>query len=158
MKQRMTFTWTMAAALCLGTTACGDDAQSDDEGDGHGHGDHDAGGGGSDDDDGLEVAGEWTGEFGDESISDDDWNGSEIVAFDNGENFAITQNAEDADFDPGKFNKNVWTEPNDDGFYYCTVDFGLDSAEEAEDTDMTADEQDLEEGCGGFPWTQLMPQ
>jgi len=154
---RMTFTWMMAAALCLGPAGCGDDTESDD--DGSGRGDPDAGGAGSGSvEDALEVAGDWTGEFGDESITDDDWNGADIVAFDNDDNFAITRNADDADFDPGKFNKNVWTEPNDDGFHYCTVDFGLDSAADAEATDMTADDEDLEEGCGGFPWTQLMPQ
>jgi hypothetical protein len=150
----------LALGLCLGTTACGDD-DSEDEGDGNGHaGDHADAGEPEDEggDDGIEVAGDWTGEFGDESISDDEWNGSEIVSFDNEDNFAITQNPEGAEFDPGKFNKNVWTEPNDDGFYYCTVDFGRGSADEAEQTEMTADEDDLEEGCGGFPWTQLMPE
>ncbi len=154
---RMTFTWMMVATLCLAAAGCGDDTESDDEG--SGRGDPDAGGAGSGSvEDALEVAGDWTGEFGDESISDDDWNGAEIVAFDNDDNFAITRNADDADFDPGKFNKNVWTEPTDDGFHYCTVDFGLDSAAEAEATEMAADDEDLDEGCGGFPWTQLMAQ
>jgi hypothetical protein len=166
-------------ALALG--ACGDDSANDttDEGGGSSGNSSDEGSGGSDssrlradasasdpntidepaEGDQIEVAGSWSGEFGDEEISSEDWNGAAIVEFDNEDNFAVTQNADDADFDPGKFNKNVWTEPTDDGFFYCTVVFGLDSADEAAADDATADDSDpATGGCGGFPWTQLGPQ
>jgi hypothetical protein len=104
----------------------------------------------------IELEGSWTGEFGDEEISSASWNGATLVEFDNAENTAITQNAEAAAFDPGKFNKLVWTEPRNDSFYYCTVDYGLDSADAAAATAKTADEDDLEGvGCGGFPWSYL---
>ena len=50
----------------------------------------------------------------------------------------------------------VWTEIDGDSFFYCTVDFGLDSAEDAENTAMSADDTDPEnDGCGGFSWTVL---
>jgi hypothetical protein len=159
--------WLLAAALCA-PIGCGDD---DDDG----HGDHDhttdeegkgtgKDGGSADSgskpgagDDELEVAGEWSGEFGDESISDDEWNGTPIVAFDNEDNVAYTQNADDAMFDPGKFNKLVWTEPTAEGFYYCTVDFGLDSLDDAKASKKTADTKMPEDmgSCGGFAFTKL---
>ncbi len=83
-----------------------------------------------------------------------------VVEFDNDENFAITQNAADAEFDAEKFNKEVWTEPDGDGvFYHCTVDYSLDTAEEARTTSETADDTDPESGgCGDFAWTKLTPQ
>jgi hypothetical protein len=104
----------------------------------------------------IEVAGSWSGEFADETIDTESWNGSSVVTFDNAENFAITQNADDAMYDPSKFNKLVWTEPAAGAFYYCTVDFGLATADEAKGSTKTADETDLEgAGCGGFPWSKL---
>ena len=104
----------------------------------------------------LEIAGSWTGEFGDEEISSDTWNNQSVISFDNDENSAVTQNADDDAFNPSLFSKLVWTEPENDTFYYCTVDFGVETAELAAATTKTADEADLEgSGCGGFPWTKL---
>ena len=106
--------------------------------------------------DAIEIAGSWTGEFADEMIDSESWNGSAVVTFDNAENFAITQNADDAMYDPGKFNKLVWTEPADNAFYYCTIDFGLDTEADAKASAKVADETDLEgAGCDGFPWSKL---
>ncbi|MDH5675680.1 MAG: hypothetical protein OEZ06_26385 [Myxococcales bacterium] len=108
---------------------------------------------------GIEVAGDWSSEWGDESIDDASWAGSAVVSFDNDANEAITQTPEDDMYNPGKFNKIVWTEPGDDGFYYCTVDYGLDSADDAEASAMTADDSDpANDGCGGFSWTKLAPK
>lgn len=119
-------------------------------------------GGNGDDDDGmvatgsLEVAGTWASNFGtDETITDDVWGAAAIVKFDNRENYAITQQPADDEFNPNKFSKVVWTEPSGDRFHYCIVDYGLDTAEEAENTTKTADQADLTAGCGGFPWTRL---
>ncbi|MGD8861607.1 MAG: hypothetical protein PVI30_16480 [Myxococcales bacterium] len=146
---KTTYEWVpiLWAALSLALTACGDDA----------------GGGAADDAGGsngeIEVAGTYDSDFGAETIDSTMWNGSDVVDFDNDDNWAVTQNADDADFDPGKFNKVVWTEPAEDGaFHYCTVDFGLGTADEAVDTELTADDTDPESGgCGGFPWTLLTP-
>ena len=164
--------WLLTAALCAPIAlGCGDD--DDEHGDHHHASDESKGGkdGGqagsksdsgskpSGGDDELEVAGEWKGEFADESISDDEWSGTPIVEFDNQDNVAYTQNADDAMFDPSKFNKLVWTEPTDEGFYYCTVDFGLDTLDDAKDSEKTADDaKPGDTGCGMFPWTKLEPK
>lgn len=159
-------TWLLAAALCA-PIGCGDD--DDDHGDpdeGKGSG-KDGGAGSSADsgskpsagDDELEIAGEWKGEFGDENISVEDWSGAMVVEFDNDHNVAYTQYPEDAEFNPGKFSKLVWTEPTDEGFYYCTLDFGLDSLADAKDSAKTADAKNPEDmgSCGMFAWTKLEP-
>jgi hypothetical protein len=112
----------------------------------------------------IEVAGTWenTG-FGEEDAIDDaTWSQTfgpamatdfVITSFDNATNTAIL---EDPD---GKFNRWQWTDVDGDSFYYCTVDFGLDSAEDAENSDKTADDSDPETtGCGSFPWTKLTKQ
>jgi len=165
MTMRMAFFSMMAAALCIGTAACGDDAESD-HGDGHGEHTQDAGGAGSGGGDEIEIAGTWTSDFGDAPgdvvIDSESWQDSffeaEIVEFDNEQNFTVTRNPDDAEYMPGKFNKIVWTEPDDDGFHFCTVDYDLDTADDAASTTMTADADDLDGGCGGMPWTQLMPE
>jgi len=113
--------------------------------------------------DGIEVAGTWTSPFSDdgELVSDTQWGTPDfmvdVVSFDNDANFAVTQNLATADYAPSKFNKNVWTEPDATGFYYCTVAFGLDTADAAAAADASvADASDLEgAGCGGFAWTHL---
>ncbi|MFP4600527.1 MAG: hypothetical protein ACLFVJ_19890, partial [Persicimonas sp.] len=118
----------------------------------------------------LEIAGVYDSNHGAEvTITNDEWVSDSpdypalelsVVEFDNDENFAITQNADDAEFDAEKFNKEVWTEPDSDGvFYHCTVDYSLDTAEEARNTSETADDSDPENsGCGDFAWTKLTPQ
>lgn len=111
----------------------------------------------SDDAETIELAGSWDTNFGtSEDIDSVQWGTAAVVYFDNEMNFAITQNASDAEFSPSKFNKLVWTEPSGDFAYYCTVDFGKDSADEAENTTNVADSSDLEvAGCGGFGWTKI---
>ena len=114
-------------------------------------------------DDGIEITGDWVSNFGGtESIDSTTWGEAAVTEFDNDENFAVTQNADDAEFSPGLFNRLVWTErdPDDDcSFYYCWVSIGRDSAADARDSDDTADASDPETtGCGGFPWTKLTPE
>jgi hypothetical protein len=107
----------------------------------------------------IEIAGMWAGDFGDESIDAQMWSGATVVSFDNAQNFAITQNPKDSMFDPGKFNKLVWTEPTAEGFFYCTVDYGLDTADEAKNSAKTADDSDpATTGCADFPWSKLLPK
>lgn len=124
-------------SLCL--SACGDD-----------------GGGGSEEAD-LEIVGAWESPFGMEVITETAWNDAAIVEFSNRENLALTQNAEDAAYDPAKYNRIVWTEPGSDSFYYCTEAFGLGSVSDAQEVPETpADPDDLDgAGCGGFSWTEL---
>jgi hypothetical protein len=114
---------------------------------------------------GIEIAGIWDGNFGSSEIIDDEsWSvdfGSDpsvslVERYSNQENVAITENPDDADFDPSKFNRIVWTEIDGGSFYYCTTDFGLDSADAAAELDTEADASDPDNsGCGGFSWTKL---
>ncbi len=113
----------------------------------------------------LEIKGSWKSNYDAlETIDETTWSSTTsgvtstytIVKFDNENNMAITQNAADATYDPGKFNKIVWTDLADDSFYYCMVDYSKESAEEAEASTTTADSNDpATTGCGGFAWTQL---
>ena len=108
----------------------------------------------------IEIAGTWMSSFGEEIISSTSWSSSmstaAVVEFDNDGNLAFTQNAADAQYAPGKFNKLVWTEPSGDTLYYCTVDHGLDSLEAAKATTKAADDSDpANSGCGDFGWTKL---
>ena len=99
----------------------------------------------------IEIAGTWVSNFGGtERIDSETWGDLTVIEFDNCDNVAITQNADDAEFSPGAYNRIVWTEPEADSFYYCWVDFGLDSADDARDSTATADASDPEtDGCGG---------
>jgi len=104
----------------------------------------------------LEVEGTWVTQFETtETVSSNTWNSQTIISYSNKKNFAITQNPVDAKFAPSKFNRLVWTELVGTTFYYCTVDFGLESASDAENSTKTADSADLDKGCGTFPWTKM---
>ena len=130
------------AALALG--ACGGDDDGDDPGAISS---------------GIEIAGDWKSDFGEETIADNVWGTTPIIRFDNDGNWAITRNADDAEYFPGTFSKIVWTDIIDGGFFYCTVDFGLDSADAAASTAKSADATDpATGGCGDFSWTSLTPK
>ena len=106
----------------------------------------------------IEISGTWNSSFGGtETISSEAWGETTVVDFDNAENVAIIRNPDDDMFNPGKFNRVIWTEPKDGSFYYCWVDFGLDTEAEAKESDATADDSDPDTtGCGGTnPWTKL---
>jgi hypothetical protein len=133
----------LGVVLSLFAAACGD---GEDEAETNGAGSE------------IEISGTWESNFGTtESISSDAWDDATIVDFDNVENVAITRNGADAEFNPGKYNRIVWTEPDAGSFYYCWVAFALDSEQEAEAAEATADATDPETtGCGGSnPWTKL---
>ena len=127
-------------AVTLALAGCGgddDDAPAAAAGTGGSGGSGGSGGG-----NGIEIEGTWTSDFGTDVIDDDTWSSdfgagpsvSAITQYSNEENVAITQNADDADFDPSKFNRTVWTEIAGDSFFYCTTDFGLDTEDEAAET------------------------
>jgi hypothetical protein len=112
----------------------------------------------------IEIEGEWTSDFGTESIDDDSWEGggsTAIVEYSNAENYAVFQNPDDAMYFPGMFGRNVWTEIADDSFYYCTVAYMSESADATEDDAQPFDDSDPDNGgCGdgGYPWTKLTRQ
>lgn len=136
-RQRWLITIALTTAMGgVGMTACGDDDESGTQT--------------------FELEGEWTSLFGDETITDTEWNGNALIEFDEDMNFAVTQTPTSAQFNPGKFNKIVYTEPEVNSFFYCFVDFGVDTAAMARTSTQTADASDPSVGgCGAFPWTQL---
>ena len=135
-------------AACVFVSGCGDDGDDAAPDDGK-------------QTDAIEIEGSWTGEFGDEEISDDAWTSfatQAIVDFSNEDNFAIWQNPDDADFNPSMFGRNVWTEIDDGSFYYCTVAYMSETAEATEDDAEPTDTSDPDNaGCGATdsPWTKL---
>lgn len=127
------FGW-MVAVLALSATGCGSD----------------------DEEPALEVIGEWSGDFGDESITAKDWSFAEIVEYDNDANIVITHNPDDAEFSPDTYSRIVYLEPEDDTFYYCTTDFGLETLDDARNADTAVDDSEPDaSGCGDFAWTKL---
>lgn len=105
----------------------------------------------------LEIEGVWASNFGtEEIITAERFDGAPIRFLDPEANVLVTQNPPDAEFFPDAFNRVVWTEPAGDVFYYCFVEFGLDTLAEARDSTATADASDPDNsGCGGFAWTRL---
>lgn len=110
----------------------------------------------------LEVIGDWESKFGEttfeETITAEEWNGAAIIEYDNDTNIVITQNPDGDDpiTFPNLFSRIVYLDPEDDSFYYCTTDYGLETLEDARAADTEVDETDLDgEGCNGFPWSKL---
>jgi hypothetical protein len=140
----------LVLAACLFLPACGDDeAPADDTETGA-----------------IEIEGSWTATFagmesGDEEISDEAWTSFAtlaIVEFSNEDNYAIWQNPDDAQYNPGMFGRNVWTEIDDGSFYYCTVAYMSETAAATEADAEPADTTDPENsGCGAMDasWTKL---
>lgn len=108
----------------------------------------------------LELNGTWTTSFqGTEVITNTVWNGASIVEYSNTTNVAYTQNPANDQYNPSKFNKLVWTQPNGSTFYYCWLDFGKDSLDLAKASTLVADDKDPDNtGCGGFGWTKMTKQ
>lgn len=108
----------------------------------------------------IAIAGKYNDNFGDKPvISSRWWDATWMQKFDNDKRYAIVQSPADDPYTPSKFSKNVWTAPVAGTFYFCTVDYGLDTADLAEATTKTADDSAPDTaGCGGFAWTKLTPQ
>jgi hypothetical protein len=112
----------------------------------------------------LEIDGTWASSYSTNVITDESWSvdyGSgpssvTVISFSNSENVAIRQWPADDPYNPLKFDRTVWTEIDAGHFYYCMVDFGLDTAEEAAASTTPFDASDPDNtGCGAFPWTRL---
>jgi hypothetical protein len=116
-----------------------------------------AAGAGGADGAGLEVLGTWKDEFeGGVTITPSYWGRSGIAAYDSEANVVYTQTPCDADYNPGRFTKIVYTQPQNDTFYYCMVVYDAKTLAEAQASDKSADQEDLEGGCGAsFPWSKL---
>ncbi len=109
-------------------------------------------------DDLPEVAGVWTDNYGGwTAIDESQWGASQLHAFDNTANRAITQNPPNDPWSPDLFNVVVWTEPEADGSWWmCTVAFDLDTFDAAQATEDTMDASEPGvAGCGDFAWTHM---
>lgn len=116
-----------------------------------------AGAGGVTEADAFELIGDYDDSFmGEQLITADDWNGAAIVGYDNDANVVYTQLPDDDMYNPGKFTKTVYTQPEGGSFYFCIVEYSLDTLADAQASEATADDSDPDNsGCGGmFPWTK----
>lgn len=107
----------------------------------------------------IEVLGTWHTNFAStETVTEQEWGEYyDLLQFDNTKRVAILQDKPVMGV-PGKFNRNVWTPIVDGSFYYCTVDFGLETLEAALASTTAPDATDpANGGCGGFLWTKMSP-
>ncbi len=147
-----------ALFMATGTVACGDDDFAENQeptnqqnGDNYDNQETE--------DDEIEVAGEWQNQFGGTEVIDEEmWDFMYLIDFDNDERWAITQNPDDDEHNPDAYSRIHWLPIEDDVFHYCMVDFGLDTEDEARESEASADEEDLDEGCGEFAWSELTRQ
>lgn len=111
----------------------------------------------------LEIIGVYDDSFGGEiTISADSWStggafpsSSAIVGYDNEQNVVYTQHPADDMYNPNKFAKTVYTEPANGSFYYCMIEYALDTLDAARASTKTADASDPENGgCSTFPWSK----
>lgn len=110
----------------------------------------------------ISLYGRWISNFGDPyRIINRTWGTSfgndSIYHFDEDNKILITYLDEFSSFNPDTFSKIVWTEIENEEFYFCTIAFNLPSLEEALADDTVADSTDPStSGCGGFSWTKLI--
>ncbi|HOW83195.1 MAG TPA: hypothetical protein PK573_11590 [Spirochaetota bacterium] len=109
----------------------------------------------------LEIAGTWSGDYGDETITDSEFSWAGYVReYDNDMNVLFYQAKEDDSYNPNKYGRIVWTEMTESSgvetFYYCTEVYGKDTLLDAKSDPTTSDSSDpANGGCGGFSWTRL---
>jgi hypothetical protein len=111
----------------------------------------------------LEIIGDYVDDFMQEqTITAKDWNGAEIVEYDNDANVVYTHNPDDAKFSAGKYAKTVYTEPTKAGeFSFCQIVYDADTLDDAKASTKMADDSDLTmagKGCNGFSWSKATPK
>ena len=105
---------------------------------------------------GIEVAGTWETQFSTtETIDEEMWSFMYLVDYSNDDRRAVTQNPDDDEHNPDAYNVLEWTPIENDVFYYCTAEFGIETEDEAHHSQASPDADDLESGCGGFEWTEM---
>jgi hypothetical protein len=117
---------------------------------------------------GLEIAGEWLEEFSPgegitHSIDETTWAqvadfGTAVFhvdGYDNAARFVVAQGDAANEFYADLYSRFDWTWDGD-ALYYCTAVFDAATAQAALAAPPT-DPSDLAMGCGGFPWSALVP-
>ncbi len=79
----------------------------------------------------------------------------EFVRFDSANDLALARNGESNPYNPNLFSRFEWVTDSPEGLFYCQSVYDADSEHEAADAPR-ADANDLESGCGGFAWSQLV--
>ena len=110
----------------------------------------------------LEVRGSWSDNWGtDWEITGQRWGAWTVESFDNDANVGVVRYPADDIYSPNTYSKVAWTDVSetDRTWAYCSVNFGKDTAAAASDDPAAPDAGDLEGvGCGGFPWTLMVPK
>jgi len=106
----------------------------------------------------IEIAGSYVDQFGfTAEISTTGWDfGYAAYTFsivDNEENYAIARNSESDEYNPCAYSTFVWHMEGGD-LYYCQSVFSATS-ECAALNAARPDSSDLDNGCGGAPWSRL---
>jgi hypothetical protein len=114
--------------------------------------------------DALEIVGGWVEEYPGgmttHTITDASWTQASdfgvfayaLETFDNEERWVVGRSDDD-----DTYSRFDWTWDGDDELHVCTAVFGVETLEEAADAPQ-ADADDLDVGCGGFPWSHLQPE
>lgn len=103
----------------------------------------------------IEIAGNYTDNWGtSHKIRTDSWGSVNLSYVDNEENYAVGRNDESAEWNPCYWSLFVWHEV-DDKLYYCQAAYSATSECLAMSSDLP-DTDDLETGCGGFAWSELI--
>lgn len=107
----------------------------------------------------LFLSGEWTDGWGqDHSISntllDSYWAKFNISQYDNTEGWLVAQNDATNEYNPELWSKFEWVTDDDGELFVCQSVYEADSEQSAIDA-PSADQTNLEIGCGGFAWSKI---
>lgn len=108
----------------------------------------------------IEIAGAFRDHYdGTHRVNDEVWQMGtsffDLFDFSNDERWAIAENAADNEFFPESFSRFEWTREGGQ-LYFCQSVFAASTEEDAREAPR-ADASDLVAGCGGFPWSSLIP-
>lgn len=114
----------------------------------------------------LAIAGSYTDEWGtdhtiDETswvqVSDDGTLTFDVLSFDNIGRSVIAQNGSGNVYNPDLYSRFDWVGGTHGDLFYCQTTFDAATEEAAEATPRADDTDPENTGCGGFPWTNLVP-
>lgn len=119
--------------------------------------------------DDLEIIGTYTTDFGSSvTVSNVEWKDETtfgdvtytslftITYYDNRETYLVAQNNTDNSYNPELWSRFDWT-VSVDTIYYCQSVYDAASEAVAKAAGDVSDPDNLDGGCGGFPWSQLIP-
>jgi hypothetical protein len=114
----------------------------------------------------LAIAGSYTDQWGvDHTIDEVSWvqvapygsSSYAVLSFDNAIRSVIAQNASTNAYDADLFSRFDWVEGMHGDLFFCQTAWAAASEDAAEATPRSDDTDPETTGCGGFPWTNLVP-